>query len=105
MRKKLKTKKLNGTNNIKLILSNKKLLIRNIVKKEKKKLIITHFLKSKPESHDLGGLSKFTAKVENQAGEEGSLWCGTCSIPLVRVQSKKAIRTGPPLENDKVYKN
>ena len=80
----MKNKKLNETNNIKLILSNKKLLIRKIVKKGKK-LIITHFLEPKPESHDLGGLSKFTAKVENQAGEEGSLWCGTCSIPLVRL--------------------
>jgi hypothetical protein len=81
----MKNKKLNETNNIKLILSNKKLLIRNIVKKGKKKLIITHFLKPKPESHDLGGLSRFTTKVENQAGEEGGLWCGTCSIPLVRL--------------------
>ena len=69
----MKNKKLNETNNIKLILSNKKLLIRKIVKKGKKKLIITHFLKPKPESHDLGGLSRFTAKVENQAGEKGGL--------------------------------
>jgi hypothetical protein len=81
----MKKKKLNETNNIKLILSNKKLLIRKIVKKGKKKLIITHFLEPKPESHDLGGLSRFTAKVENQVGEEGDLWCGTCSIPLVRL--------------------
>ena len=81
----MKNKKLNETNNIKLILSNKKLLIRKIVKKGKKKLIITHFQEPKPESHDLGGLSGFTAKVENQAGEEGSLCCGTCSIPLVRL--------------------
>ena len=80
----MKNKKLNETNNIKLILSNKKLLIRKIVKKGKN-LIITHFLEPKPESHDLGGLSRFTAKVENQAGEEGCLWCGTCSIPLVRL--------------------
>ena len=64
----MKNKKLNETNNIKLILSNKKLLIRKIVKKgKKKKLIITHFLKPKLESHDLGGLSRFMTKVENQA--------------------------------------
>ena len=69
----MKNKKLNETNNIKLILSNKKLLIRKIVKKGKNKLIITHFLEPKLESHDLGGLSRFTAKVENQAGEEGGL--------------------------------
>jgi hypothetical protein len=49
----MKNKKLNETNNIKLILSNKKLLIRKIVNKgkKKKKLIITHFLEPKPESH------------------------------------------------------
>ena len=85
----MKNKKLNETNNIKLILSNKKLLIRKIVKKGKKKkkknLIITHFLELKPESHDLGGLNKFMAKVENQVDEEGGLWCETCSIPLVRL--------------------
>ena len=82
----MKNKKMNETNNIKLILSNKKLLIRNIVKKgKKKKLIITHFLEPKQESHDLGGLSRFMAKVENQASEEGGLWCGICSIPLVRL--------------------
>ncbi len=56
----MKNKKLNETNNIKLILSNKKLLIRKIVKKGKKKnLIITHFLEPKPKSHHLGGLSRF----------------------------------------------
>ena len=82
----MKNKKLNETNNIKLILSNKKLLIRKIVKKgQKKNLIITHILETKSESHDLGGLSRFTAKVENQASEEGGLWCGTCSIPFVRL--------------------
>ena len=81
----MKNKKLNETNNIKLILSNKKLLIRKIVKKGKKKLIITHFLKPKLESHDLGGLSRFMTKVENLAGEKGGLWFGTCSIPLVRL--------------------
>ena len=81
----MKNKKLSETNNIKLILSNKKLLIRKIVKKGKKKLIITHFLEPKPESHDLGGLNKFMAKVENQVDEEGGLWCETCSIPLVRL--------------------
>ena len=81
----MKKKKLNETNNIKLILSNKKMLIRKIIKKGKKKLIITHFLEPKPESHDLGGLSRFTAKVENQVGKEGDLWCGKCSIPLVRL--------------------
>ena len=46
----MKNKKLNETNNIKLILSNKKLLIRKIVKKGKNKLIITHFLEPKLES-------------------------------------------------------
>ena len=69
----MKIKKLNETNNIKLILSNKKLLIRKIVKKGKNKLIITHFLEPKPKSHDLGGLNRLTTKVENQAGEEGGL--------------------------------
>ena len=34
----MKNKKLNETNNIKLILSNKKLLIRKIVKKGRKKI-------------------------------------------------------------------
>ena len=84
----MKNKKLNETNNIKLILSNKKLLIRKIVKKGKKKLIITHFLEPKPENHLFGGLSRYTAKVENQASEEGGLWCGTCSIPLVRLNQQ-----------------
>jgi hypothetical protein len=80
----MKNKKLNETNNIKL--SNKKLLIKKIVKKgKKKKMIITHFLEPKLESHDLGGLSRFTAKVENRASEKGGLWCGICSIPLVRL--------------------
>ena len=81
----MKSKKLNETDNIKLILSNKKPLIRKIVKKGKKKLIITHFLEPKLESHDLGGLNRFTAKVENQVGEKGGLWCGTCSVPFVRL--------------------
>ncbi len=40
----MKNKKLNETNNIKLILSNKKLLIRKIVKKGKKKKIDYHSL-------------------------------------------------------------
>ena len=82
----MKNKKLNETNNIKLILSNKKLLIRKIVKKGKKKKIDYHSLsRAKAREPYLGGLSRFTAKVENQVGEEGSLWCGTCSIPLVRL--------------------
>ena len=81
----MKKKKLKETNNIKLILSNKKLLIRKIIRKGKKKLIITHFLEPKLESHDLGGLSRFMAKVENQVSEKGGLWCGTYSIPLVRL--------------------
>ena len=80
----MKNKKLNETNNIKLILSNKKLLIRKIVKKGK--FFDYHSLsRAKAREPDLGGLSSFTAKVENQASEEGGLWYGTCSIPLVRL--------------------
>jgi CO dehydrogenase/acetyl-CoA synthase beta subunit len=41
---KMKNKKLNETNNIKLILSNKKLLIRKIVIKEEKKIFDYHSL-------------------------------------------------------------